>query len=85
MKIPRESETKRFYVVTSDKHAFASWTTLEEAEACIRRFAIFYSENYECIIGIVEISGSSKVFHSKKKMKQTNLTNEGNSRDDRRR
>lgn len=38
MRIPLATARPRFYVATTEKHAFSSWDTLEEALACITRF-----------------------------------------------
>jgi len=66
MKIPPNTTKPRFYVAYSDKEAFSSWDTLEDAKACVDRFKngdSYALKDAAKIIGIIETSQSSKILH----------------------
>lgn len=65
MRIPKHTIKPRFYVATSHKEAFSSWSTLEEASACVLRFKKFDKTLYAEIIGIIKTDTSAPVLLSK--------------------
>lgn len=58
MKIPLSTVLPRFYVATSDTLAFSSWSSLVEAQKCIKRFQ--GTADAELIQGIVMTSPAGR-------------------------
>lgn len=60
MKIPKYLGGRRFYVACTQKEAFSSWSTLEEAIDCVKRAPEDYRE---AVTGVVEVYQSTTNFH----------------------
>lgn len=54
MRIPLTTTKPRYYVATSETHAFSSWDTQEDAALCIHRFRRTDSPDKDRIRGIIE-------------------------------
>lgn len=62
MTIPRTTTKARFYVATSEDHAFSSWDTLEEAVACINRFHESGDPNADQIRGVLQTGPTGRIW-----------------------
>jgi len=58
MRIPPTTVKPRYYVAVSERHAFSSWDTLDEALACIERFP--EGTDREQIRGIVRVDSEGR-------------------------
>ena len=65
MRIPKSSTRTRFYVATSDSHAFSSWPTLEAARACVLAFkgCPHCESDARTIVSIVETTPTGHIHH----------------------
>lgn len=66
MKIPRATQRPRFYVATSDTHAFSSWNQLDEADCSFMRLATVYPEDARKVIGIIETGPDGHTRHPRR-------------------
>jgi len=60
VRIPSTTVKPRFYVATSEKHAFSSWDALDEAIACIGRFK--GNPDRKQIRGVIETGSSGRTW-----------------------
>lgn len=61
MRIPKTTETPRYYVATSDTEAFSSWGTLALALDSLARLRFFAPQDASMVIGVIETGPSGHV------------------------
>jgi len=70
VRIPVFTRRERFYVATSEKHAFSSWDTLAEAMASWERLKIYDPKNAKFVVGIQRVVGYSTTWPTKPEMRR---------------